>query len=425
MAVAEQNQIQVIIVDDNAEQRKSLTLLLGFEDDIEVVGEAGSGEEGVQLVRALRPNIVLMDINLPDMDGIRATDLISREVPGTGVIMMSIQGEPDYLRRSMLAGARNFLVKPFTSDELTSIIREVYAAEASRPKIAPTTAKPAEAAQELPPGTHQARIIAVYSPKGGVGRTTIAVNLAIALKQVTSANVALVDASLLFGDVGVLLNANSKTTILDLVRVADQLDERTINMAAFQHNSGVAALLAPLKPEQSEQVTASVIKQVFDAMIPMFDYIIVDTFPSLSDTTLAVLDAADKILLVMTLEMPVIKNITLFMDVANALSYSKGKVDLVVNRSGRDQTIRPEHVEQSVRHAVNFTIAEDARLVNLSVNQGVPFLVSSRDAPISKSIIAMAEKLSGSEAREPVASAEGARAPARPTGRFGFLTRRG
>src|SRR5206468_5765408 len=106
-----------------------LTKLLGFENDIEVVGSAASGAEALSLATSLRPDVVLMDINMPDMDGIATTERLSAEVPGTAVVMMSVQGEADYLRRSMLAGAREFLVKPFSSDELTASIRQVYTRE--------------------------------------------------------------------------------------------------------------------------------------------------------------------------------------------------------------------------------------------------------------------------------------------------------
>ncbi len=91
------------------------------------MGAAASGAESLQMAAKLQPDVVLMDINMPDMDGITATELLSAQVPATAIVMMSVQGEADYLRRSMLAGAREFLVKPFSSDELTASIRQVHA----------------------------------------------------------------------------------------------------------------------------------------------------------------------------------------------------------------------------------------------------------------------------------------------------------
>ena len=137
------DQIRVLIVDDIPETRDHLTKLLGFESDIEVVGSAASGGESLTMADTLLPDVVLMDINMPDMDGIAATEKLSAQVPTAAVVMMSVQGEADYLRRSMLAGAREFLVKPFSSDELTASIRQVYTRE--RDKQSRMSAMPASA----------------------------------------------------------------------------------------------------------------------------------------------------------------------------------------------------------------------------------------------------------------------------------------
>src|SRR6476620_7399980 len=136
------DQIRALIVDDIPETRDHRTKLLGFESDIEVVGSAASGSESLTMAAKMLPDVVLMDVNMPDMDGIAATETLSAQVPTAAVVMMSVQGEADYLRRSMLAGAREFLVKPFSSDELTASIRQVSARERDKQSlmaVAPAT----------------------------------------------------------------------------------------------------------------------------------------------------------------------------------------------------------------------------------------------------------------------------------------------
>src|SRR4029077_2771630 len=157
-----------------------------------------SGSESLAMAGKMLPDVVLMDINMPDMDGIAATEKLSAEVPAAAVVMMSVQGEADYLRRSMLAGAREFLVKPFSSDELTASIRQVWTRE--RDKISrmvlPVAAPPPTTASGA-----AGVVVAVFSPKGGVGRTTVAVNLAVAAASLGGKRVALMDGSFQFGDV--------------------------------------------------------------------------------------------------------------------------------------------------------------------------------------------------------------------------------
>src|ERR1700690_2940644 len=154
------DRIRVLIVDDIPETRDHLARLLGFESDVEVAGTASSGAEAIDQATKLLPDVILMDINMPDMDGIAATERLSSQVPSAAVVMMSVQGEADYLRRSMLAGAREFLAKPLTSDELTASIRQVHARERDKRVRygAPAAAEARAAAAFREPG----RIVAIF-----------------------------------------------------------------------------------------------------------------------------------------------------------------------------------------------------------------------------------------------------------------------
>jgi pilus assembly protein CpaE len=212
--------IKVLIVDDIPETRDHLTKLLGFEQTVDVCGGAGSGEEAIQMAMDLRPDVIVMDINMPGMDGVAAAEIISQRLPTCPVIMMSVHGEAEQLKRSISAGASEFLIKPFSGDELATSIKRVYQRELARfDQVAATMPTPpasdnGAALTEL--GDHQ--VIAVFSPKGGAGRTTIATNLALALMKETGGRVCLVDGNLQFGDVGVLLNLNPKNqSMLDSV----------------------------------------------------------------------------------------------------------------------------------------------------------------------------------------------------------------
>src|SRR5688500_887429 len=193
-------QIRVLIVDDIVDTRDNLSKLLLFERDIEVVGTAASGAEAIEMTRRISPDVILMDINMPEMDGIKCAEILTNEITGLGIIMMSVQGEQDYLRRAMLAGAREFLIKPFSGDELVRSIRHVYRLESSKRSMAMHTSALNQNGTGATGGEsgepRQGKIITVVSPKGGVGRTTIACNLAVALKLSTQKKVALVDGSL-------------------------------------------------------------------------------------------------------------------------------------------------------------------------------------------------------------------------------------
>jgi pilus assembly protein CpaE len=390
------DQIRVLIVDDIQETRDHLTKLLGFESDIEVVGSAASGSEALSLATRLQPDVVLMDINMPDMDGIAATERLSAEVPATAVVMMSVQGEADYLRRSMLAGAREFLVKPFSSDELTASIRQVYSRErdkASRMLIANPAPAPARASSGREPG----QVVAVFSPKGGVGRTTVAVNLAVAAATELGKKVVIVDGSFQFGDVGVLLNLNPKNkSIADLVPELEAGGEpESIDTFVINHSSGVRVLLAPPSPEMAELITPSGVKRVLEVLRESNDLVIVDCSSYFNDTTLAILDASDIILTMLTLEITSIKNMRLFLEVADQLGYDSRKMRLVLNRADSTLGIRVADVEHSIGRKVDHSIVSDGRSVVYALNRGVPFFLSNRETQVSQDILRLATTLIG------------------------------
>jgi pilus assembly protein CpaE len=386
--MAEGGPIKVLIVDDIPETCDYLSKLLHFERDIQVVGTANSGKESISRTRELRPDVVLMDINMPDMDGITATEQIIELGLGTQVVIMSVQGEQDYLRRAMLAGASDFLVKPFSGDELANSIRQVYK---RRPRVREGPAEQVpEARAERAPG----RIISVFSPKGGVGRTTLTVNLAVALKlDQPERRVAIMDGNLLFGDVGVFLNLPQEKTISDLVARFDQLDAGLLADVMVTHSSGVKVLKAPLKPQQGEMVTAEHVRAILELMREEFDYIFVDTWSSLEERILAILDLSDRIVLVTTPEMPALKNVLLFLAVADLLRYPPGKVLLVANRADMRHGIPIAEVSRSLRFEVAATISNDGQAVTNSINREVPLVQAEPGNPVSKGIRALAKQL--------------------------------
>ena len=392
------DQIRVLIVDDIPETRDHLTKLLGFEKDIEVVGAAASGAESLQMAARLQPDVVLMDINMPDMDGITATELLSAQVPASAIVMMSVQGEADYLRRSMLAGAREFLVKPFSSDELTASIRQVHARERDkRVRYGAPAATEARATASREPG----RIVAIFSPKGGVGRTTIAVNMAVAAASEPDSSVALMDGSFQFGDVGVLLNLNPKSkSIADLVPELEAGGEpESLDTFMMTHASGLNVLLAPPSPELAETVTPSLAKRALEVLRGRYDLVIVDCASSFSDATLAILDIADTIFTVLTLEITSIKNMRLFLEVADQLGYPDDKVQLVLNRADSALGIRVADVEHSIGRKIDHTIVSDGRSVVYALNRGVPFFTSNREAQVSQDILRLARSLTGEQGK--------------------------
>ncbi len=382
--------IRVLVVDDIPETRDNVRKLLFFEDDIEIIGTASNGREGVELTGKLLPDIVLMDINMPEMDGIAASEAIAAKYHDVQVVMMSVQGEADYLRRSMLAGAREFLIKPFSGEELATSIRRVYQLGAQRRAMAPPP--PANVALAAPP-PKGGEIIVVFGAKGGCGTSTLAVNLAVALQEETKERIALMDANLEMGDVGVMLNLPNHRTVADVTGPKVAIDEEMINSVMVAHGSGIKVLLAPSRPEMAELVTVEHLKALLTIMPKMFDYIVVDLWRTFQEPMVTIMDAADKIILVTTSDIPSIKNAKLFFELNEALGYPQEKTLLVLNKEDGRSSIGVKDIEASIKHPVTAVLPRDERTALLALNRGTPFISAARAIPLTLAVLALARSI--------------------------------
>jgi pilus assembly protein CpaE len=389
------DRIYVVIVDDIAETREHLAKLLSFESDINVAGSVASGPEAITLAGEKNVDVVLLDINMPGMDGITTAEQLSIKAPTAAIIMMSVQGEPDYLRRAMLAGAREFLVKPFSSDELAASIRQVH--ERERQKLDRVTSSlpqmPAPGAAP-PPRRGQGKVVTFFSPKGGVGRTTLAVNFAVAAKTELDMRVALVDGALQFGDVGVLLNLNPKNqSIADVAREMAGGDLETLDTTLVDHSTGVRVLMAPPSPEMAELITPDHLSRIVAELRATHDLVVIDSSGLLGDTTLAFLDSSDVVFAVLTLEITNIKNMRQFLALSDQLGYVEDKVQLLLNRADSGYGIRQQDVESSIGRRISHTVVSDGRTVVYALNRGVPFVVAARQARVSEDVMRMVKNV--------------------------------
>jgi pilus assembly protein CpaE len=383
---------RVLVVDDITETRENIRKLLQFEADIEVVGAARSGREAVQLSDELKPDVILMDINMPDMDGITATELIRQRSPITQIIILSVQGDPNYMRRAMLAGARDFLTKPPMADELISAVRR--AGDMARSERSKAVVVPPLPVNQLPtknkPGT-EGRIIMVYSPKGGTGTTTIAVNLAVTLNN-DETQVALVDGNLQFGDVAIFLNEHGKNTIIDLAARSEELDPEIVETVMIKHaGSGLRVLAAPARPEHAENVRSDQFTKVLKYLRQIYSYVVVDATHNLDDITLAALDVCDVLVLVVTQDIPAVKNVRLFLDLMKTIGMSREKLVFVMNKYDKRISITPERIGDNLKQPIVGVITLDEKIVIPAVNRGVPFMVDNKAQPIARTIFSLAE----------------------------------
>jgi pilus assembly protein CpaE len=389
--------LRLLIADDSAPTRDSLKRLLDFEPNIEVVGEAEDGEEAITQARLLDPDVILMDINMAPVDGITATEVISTEIPRSVIVMMSVQGEQEYLRQAMAAGARDYLTKPFSGDELVHTLQNAYARESKRWQQV--------GARILPSQDHKGEVITIFSAKGGVGKTTIATNLAALLSEEMEKSVVIVDLDLQFGDVPILLDFVPRRTIIDLT-VAGEFGQDEVQHCLYQYSPNLRVMAPPTRPEEAELVSGSHVKRLIEILRGLADYIIIDTAQSFDEPILAALDESDYIAIIATLDIPTIKNVRLCLEVMQGvLDYPVDKTRLVVNRAADNIGIKADVLEEKLGIDISTKIPSDGRLAVQAANTGIPFVLSNPRSDIAQGIRQLANKIAGSEEITPLEEA--------------------
>jgi pilus assembly protein CpaE len=327
---------------------------------------------------------------------------------------MSVQGERDYLRRAMQSGAREFLIKPFTGDELVSSIRRVYDLEAKKGAYAPKAAVPADQ-PERPGG----KVCVVVSGKGGCGKSFVAVNLAAALRIETSAKVCLVDLDLQFGDVGVMMNIDHAKTITELVDGSGSLDWEFLDDVLADGPLGLRVLLGPFSPEYGDLVRAEHVRQIVDILRREFDYVVVDTASQLSEATLEAIDNAQHVIVVGALTIPAIKDTRLMLKMLDSLRVDRDNISVVVNGHDAHAVYDGPSIERNLKFPVRVQLPSEPRLVGGSIHRGSPLVVTHPDSDIADQLKGLARSLRPGGA----AASEQAKVEAKPTGRRFSLRR--
>jgi len=166
--------IRVLVADDEQLIRTALATLVGLEDDVEVVGQAASGPEAVAVARSVQPDVAVLDLQMPGLDGIEVAAALREQVPGCGVVIVTGHGRPGHLKRALATGVRGFLPKTTSAAVLASVIRTV---DAGGRHVDPELAADAIAAGDSPLTPREADVLELAA--GGASVEEIAVRASL------------------------------------------------------------------------------------------------------------------------------------------------------------------------------------------------------------------------------------------------------
>jgi pilus assembly protein CpaE len=333
-----------------------------------VIGETEDQKAGIRLIRGLHPDVIIMEIGADAGATLDVVRRLREELPTMGLILLSRDASPELILGSVRAGAHEFLTIPI---DLTELDRAV---ERLRKMMAHM-----QTAQG-----RRGRTLAVYQTKGGVGSSSVATNLALSLLAEPERRVGLVDFNLQVGDLALMLDIEPEHTFARGIEDGT-IDEAKLQTMLARHRSGLRLLTITDRPEESDLILRNHIPELFGLLNTMFDYVVVDVNRHLDERTLELLDLADTILLISTLDIPTIRNARRYVDLFERLEIPKERIRLIVNRFQEGTSITIRDLENTVGTEVFWSLPNEFRPMRAAIDSGNPVLLDSPRSRLARS----------------------------------------
>jgi len=358
--------ITVLVCDTRASYVQMVAAALPPETEIVTAHVTGLTEAARQM-REGSAQLLVIGPTVPVDSALDCVRTLRDDGVGAGIVLCPTEITQNLLHDALRAGADDVVAAAALPAEMGEVFGEVLRRIRTRAgTVEPTAPAPA------------GRVVTVLSMKGGVGKTVVSSNLAVAIAGLGK-SVALVDLDLQFGDVGIVLGLEPTQTIVGAVQSGERLDADMLRGFLVEHSSGVRALLAPTLPEDAEIVTASRIDRILGLLVTMFDYVIIDTPPTLDEAVLTALDRSDRVLVVTMMDVASIKNSRVSLQKLRQLGYNGSLVDIMLNRADSKVYLKAEEVEEVIGMPIKYRLPSDLQIPR-SVNKGVPVVL---DAPRS------------------------------------------
>lgn len=380
---AENNTILLVTI--NQGMIDATRSILAREKGLNLVERMITPDNLYSIINDVQPDVILLDFEFKDRP-LDLLDQLTSQYPQSAVVaVLSEQGMVN-IERVVLSGARAFIQYPYQKDKLVITIKRVL--QLLERNASQVQQEPVQEILKTPGHT-----FVVFSPKGGVGTTTIATNLAISLKNALKEDVLLLDGKQLFGHVPLFLNLLTGNSITDLIAHAGMLDEQLIQQVVVRHSSGIQVMPSPSSVAESQGIRPESLYKVIQSLQQVFPNIVIDGGNNLNDISVTYMDSSERILLVLNPDLASMRDVRQFIEVSATLSYPKEKILFILNKTGNKADIRKQEIENTLKIDFFGEIPADEEIALSSLNEGIPIILKKSRHPISKSISKISKNL--------------------------------
>jgi pilus assembly protein CpaE len=376
--------LKVLIADEDPDSRVNTRKAIQ-RAQLGLSGEVGYGTEAVSLALDARPDIILVAVEEPSPRPLETVEALANALPDTPIIIYSSINDAEAVRRSMVFGARDYIVKPIRSARLSEAVNTVLVQEEIRQM---------RRAGQLLTGHGRGTVITVTGAKGGIGKTVIAVNLALALHRETGKRVVILDADTQFGDVATMLDMSPGRTVADLLRQHDGASRETVREFLTTHGSGLEVLAAPLDDDGWTGYNGDDLKRIIDLLAQTHDFVVVDTAGSFDGYVRAAVDASTLTLVVTTSEVSSVRDTAAAIRRLESWGLDGSRAKVLLNRGARVGGFRIDELREALKRDIFWELPYDRRFPS-SVQLGQPVLLMDGRSTAARNLTSLARLIAG------------------------------
>jgi pilus assembly protein CpaE len=310
---------------------------------------------------------------------------IRENSPECSILVVSRSTDGQLILKAMRAGAKEFLTHPISVEDLVAALERI-----GRHRYGHGDGK-----------SRGCTVIAVAGTTGGVGATSLAVNLGCVLAAREMNTVALIDLDLSLGDADVFLDTIPDYTLVDVAQNISRLDFVLLKRSLTKHASGLYLLPRPVQLQDASLIKPDDLQRVLGLLKATFSHLIIDLSKSYNALDMVVLEAANHVIMVTQLDLPCLRNVVRLMASFDEVTGLKDKVKIVVNRVGLDNgQISLKKAQETMGREIYWQLPNDYRVMVEVRNNGVPLIEQAPRAGITQSIVALADSLCNDETPE-------------------------